>query len=380
MAPKLNGPQLGTNCPNCERLCWVVAPRDAQPFLRTLRCPACGAAVKLDDTQPSNLFFSTGEIIQVDQRALPPPRFAIVVLQPPSDSQCRIKRVLGLPGEQIEFRNGELLVDSKIYTKDMSELLRLAVPVATLQDPIGRWSPEPESRDSASASASGGKQVIRLDTQRPLNWINQKPAPVHPAEVDPECWLQPDSIDDDLAQNAHASYTLQQVDDYGVQFQFAKPIQSECVLEFNYQQHCVRVRLCPQERNAAILASKGLEIQVGTRVEIAGCDGRILLRSDCQASFAREDWREMADQVPGTSAKFHLQCEEPITLLACRIFRDLYLRDDFPRMPRAKEAKRKSLGGYFVIGDNLVCSVDSRNSLGRVPAHAILGRVVESSD
>ncbi len=50
-----------------------------------------------------------------------PERFDVIVLHPPDDPESLyLKRVIGLPGERIDYQNGELLVNHKAINDDFS--------------------------------------------------------------------------------------------------------------------------------------------------------------------------------------------------------------------------------------------------------------------
>lgn len=112
MAPTLNGPHVVATCPQCESVASVGI--DQRP--RESLCQECGAIIPVDD-----LPIVTGDSIWVNRAIFTlrsPQRWEIVVFQCPNDAtQLCVKRVLGLPGERIEFRDGELLVNGERIPK-----------------------------------------------------------------------------------------------------------------------------------------------------------------------------------------------------------------------------------------------------------------------
>ena len=68
-----------------------------------------------------NPTFWEQEIVQVKAHHKPE-RFDVVVLHPPSDpEELYLKRVIGLPEEQISYRKGRLLVNGKVVHDEFSE-------------------------------------------------------------------------------------------------------------------------------------------------------------------------------------------------------------------------------------------------------------------
>ena len=112
MSPALNGPHVVADCPQCD----AVSPIGADQLPLGNLCPACGAVVPVD-----GLPIVAGDSIWVDRAAFTiraPRRWEVVVFQCPNDAtQLCVKRVLGLPGERIAFRDGELFVDGQRVSK-----------------------------------------------------------------------------------------------------------------------------------------------------------------------------------------------------------------------------------------------------------------------
>ena len=61
-----------------------------------------------------NPTFWEQEVVQVRAHRAPQ-RFDVVVLHPPDEpDELYLKRVIGLPGEQIAYKNGELLINGEV--------------------------------------------------------------------------------------------------------------------------------------------------------------------------------------------------------------------------------------------------------------------------
>ncbi len=121
---------------------------------------------------------------------------------------------------------------------------------------------------------------------------------------------------------------------------------------------------------------------MGRRMDIFLVDGRLLVASDVEqreidlSLFVAEGNDGSAGACHGSPAGFWIQPSTRVMeIRRIEVRRDIYLRtthrdgagcEDFGRVP----AKH-----YFVVGDNLPVSVDSRNGLGCVPASRVVGIV-----
>ncbi len=150
MAPKMWGPRLIAACTACQRQHYVAAD-SYKPTLLT-RCPTCGGSCRiLPGVQP-------GEIVSIADPTTPadapPQRLACVAFtlgeEPASAkrtaAQWLVKRVWGLPGERLAFRNGELWIDGVLLQKSLDELEQVAVPVA-------RYDREPSTSRSNNTTS-----------------------------------------------------------------------------------------------------------------------------------------------------------------------------------------------------------------------------------
>jgi signal peptidase I len=165
MAPTLLGYHKRIDCPNCgyQFACGVAVdetnsralssiqragaspddePIDAAPPTdeshgqvpsraegRTATCPNCGYDVRDLDAIPLN----QGDQLLVHKNAFAfhePRRWDVAVFQNPSrPTQAYVKRIVGLPGERFEIRDGDVFVDGKICRKglELQRALRIGV-------------------------------------------------------------------------------------------------------------------------------------------------------------------------------------------------------------------------------------------------------------
>ncbi len=159
------------------------------------RCPNCG-------TELDNLggVARTGDRLLVQKNYYlwrTPKRWEVVVFRNPEEpEQAFVKRVVGLPGESIEIRDGDVYVDGEIARKDdrSQRATRLLVHDSRFQpsDPswFPRWVPRNEGgrkerrweRDGNGFQYRDGSGTLFLAepvTEQPIDWLDYK-------HVDPE--------------------------------------------------------------------------------------------------------------------------------------------------------------------------------------------------
>ena len=152
MAPSLLGYHKQVVCPDCEyEFAFGVAfdrPSMAPSQLAT--CPNCGQG-GIDLTKvPRN----DGDQLLVNKYAYlfgDPNRWEVVVfLNPNNPNQAYVKRVVGLPGETIFVRDGDVYINGRIQRKTMTEQRAIRIPVfdqkfqASDTGWIPRWLTDPE--------------------------------------------------------------------------------------------------------------------------------------------------------------------------------------------------------------------------------------------
>lgn len=127
MAPTLLGLHREMACPNCGA--GFALGMDEQGTPARAICPNCGQ---------ENLDSAAGPERDGDRLLVlkhlydwrPPKRWEVVVFQNPTrPSQAYVKRVVGLPGESVEIRDGDLYIDGEIVRKPLAEQRAMRIPV-----------------------------------------------------------------------------------------------------------------------------------------------------------------------------------------------------------------------------------------------------------
>jgi signal peptidase I len=142
MAPALNGEHFEITCHDCRFrfACGAESP----PTTGQAVCPNCGATNDLTTAAAR-----PGDRVLIDRRSGRFARWQLVVLQAPDDATTLcVKRSVGLPGETVEIRGGDVYVNAEPARRTLDEVLAMAIPVydsrfAAAQAKSRHWRPEP---------------------------------------------------------------------------------------------------------------------------------------------------------------------------------------------------------------------------------------------
>ncbi|MFV0442110.1 MAG: signal peptidase I [Planctomycetaceae bacterium] len=199
MAPSLLGYHRQVCCPACEFRFARGAATEAdshggtatassddrlldETASVTARCPLCGTAVSeqhVPRTEGDQLMVHKHHYDWCD-----PERWEVVVFRNPQlPTQAYVKRVVGLPGETIELRDGDVYVDEVLQRKPLAVQRALRVPIddSTYQpaadDPD--WQPRWQAESSDSLWRTDGRQ-FRFHTPKKqtgaatIDWVHYR--------------------------------------------------------------------------------------------------------------------------------------------------------------------------------------------------------------
>ncbi len=169
MAPSLLGYHKQVVCPDCkfEFAFGVAFDRPTMASSQLATCPNCGqGAIDLSKV-PRN----DGDQLLVSKYAYlfnDPNRWEVVVfLNPNNPNQAYVKRVVGLPGETVYVRDGDVYIDGRLMRKSMAEQRAIRIPVfdqkfqASDVTWIPRWLSDPEWSSGDSVFAFNGARGVR---------------------------------------------------------------------------------------------------------------------------------------------------------------------------------------------------------------------------
>jgi signal peptidase I len=140
MAPSLLGIHRQCACPKCGFPVVVGAPpADVDPVLHwQVRCPNCGQGDLGLENQPDR----PGQWLLVDKNVYEwrsPRRWELVVFRGPNGTPY-VKRVVGLPGETVQIKDGDVYINGELSRRTRDQIARMSFPVYE-QDYFvpGRW-------------------------------------------------------------------------------------------------------------------------------------------------------------------------------------------------------------------------------------------------
>jgi signal peptidase I len=126
MAPGLLGEHYEVDCGDCgfRFVCGVDQP----PAGEVAVCPNCSYAK--NDVTAEHL--QRGERVLIDKVPLmwrSPRRWEVVAFRSPENDELAVKRVVGLPGEKVAIKHGDVYIDGQILRKSLDEQRAMAVLV-----------------------------------------------------------------------------------------------------------------------------------------------------------------------------------------------------------------------------------------------------------
>lgn len=135
-------------------------------------CPNCGFSNNIESLPDLG-----GDRVLIDRSAFQfhePNRWDVVAFRHPYDSaKILIKRVVGLPGESVEIKGGNVYIDGHIQRKSLEQQLALAVPVYDTNcspslelRPISRWKALSEN---SLWKSSNGQFTVSSNVNNPDN-------------------------------------------------------------------------------------------------------------------------------------------------------------------------------------------------------------------
>lgn len=360
----------------------VTAPRSTE-------CPNCRETAIDISGSP----YAEGDQLLVHKNAFqfhPPRRWDIAVFRNPNrPSQAYVKRVVGLPGEDVQIRGGDVWINGRVARKDLEAQRALRIPVYDFScrasgDALAdsRWSPE----TGASGWELVGDRLVFNNSQE--------------AGGGSPAWIRyehrtsgrgPGPVTDRYGYNS--------TDDSrrGV------PVRDLMV--------ALKVRIASGDGRLVVRMTDGVHVfdcqldVAGGRMELTA-DGRPVAEGRGEVDPALLDepflWevslidrqvlvalngRRVLPPVPFHGGEFserelrvpvRLGAEDlQVSVTSLRVFRDVYYRSDAPATVRhgIEEPFRLGEGEYFVLGDNSPVSSDSRCWLrAAVPEHLLLGK------
>ena len=393
MAPNFLGEHFSFQCESCDSD--VVADFAQSKKRSALICPFCGASRTLSSCRENN---SDRVKIEVGNQEIQ--RWDVVAFQV-NDQAAGIKRVVGLPGETIQIRDGNLWLDGQLIQKSIREQKRTRILVhdsKKTSSENANW----QAVDSAGARLEASKhrfanrkfnfdresdnaklQWFQFCNQRNYDHRTDSDSPPVAGEV--QAW----PIEDNYGYNQALTRNLNVVDEIFVAFKFS-PVASRLIAwrfvdasnEYQFAVDIVRNELTISELSksatdratqrfklaAELLGNSEIEVEFSTIDKLAvvlvgGAEvTRFEFKSELISASAEKRTERSNDNaqplfqlgavvVPG---------EEQDPIGRVRIWRDIYYL-----VAQEQRGQSQTLvgspDGFLLLGDNQPVSIDSRH-------------------
>jgi signal peptidase I len=410
MAETLLGEHRNVVCADCGRP-FVVGVDRAAAAPPLAICPNCGCAA--GDFPPS--IDLPGDRLLVDREIFsirPPRRWEIVAFRHPQQADAvLVKRVVGLPGETVEIRDGDVFINGKILRKNLAEQHAVAVLIYDAGcQPTRNPTPPPRWRARREESKTNIKTAWRqidgvfshkTDAKAAaIDWLAYHHGRRLPDESGGVCPTPVTDVggynqsrprreeDVHVVRDLLLSLRLTEIsgdgafciratdgaDTFEAQLQFdgENSRRFRWLIRRNGQQIADSI----EPRTVSAAAAKN-----GLTVEASLVDRQFLLAVEGQTLAAFPYERSKPPLVPPT-VPLAVGIERlGATVRELRVYRDVYYT---PAMAETAE-KSSRVGGvtqtllegeYFVLGDNSVISDDSRTFAGRgaIDSNLLIGK------
>ncbi len=375
-------------CDDCRITCRYDA--EYPPADERVVCPNCG----FENHEPSDVNNRRGDRVLIDRLAYTlrsPRRWETVAFRTPGDqNHLAVKRVIGLPGEVISIRRGDVYADGQRVQKSLDDLRDLAILVndnayrpRADHDLPPRWQAE---------SATNGWHVRRgtlafrpkRDGPSEFDWLTYRHWRCVPG---PAPRTEEYAVLDNYGYNQELSRELRQVTDLMLVCRMRCDWESG---RLAFQICCggdrFRVVLLPGDnegglfRNARRLETFRLPPAAYARyvkIELAVCDGRVLFAID-ELVLTQSPYEPAAGPTEPVSRPIAVSAVGiSLDIRRLQVFRDLYFLD--PSGLGRDWAAPTPLGSdeFFVTGDNAPISEDSRHwPDAGVSRRLLLGKVL----
>ncbi len=382
MAPTFVGSHWTANCDDCSYR-FRFANGEGSGWPVNVVCPNCGhvgiAMENADQQSPQKVQIRPAEKLS---------RWDVVAFQLPDGVQQGIKRIVGLPSENVEVRHGDLFVDGSILRKPLSVQKQLRIPVY----------------DSKYWPASTEKQRLR-PVAMPTGWKRTNSQwHFHPFEANraPDLdWLkyhhwrcfsqngerdQDFPVEDSYGFNQALARNLHKTDDLFFELNFS--VESDSIVGWRYYRGttCHEFLINPKNRRLQWFVSSGEDlvepyvVPLGkmnpdhVNIEFSSFDAQVIVAVNGQTVLDRSG----SPSYPPV-ATYPLEIGgggKGIQIRRLRIWRDVFY---FP-VSADRAQLRGEPDGYLMLGDNVPMSWDSRHwRQGAIGRDEIIGVVLGES-
>ena len=388
MAPHYLGEHWEVHCEDCGFTfrCGVEHPPDGMLAV----CPNCGYAEN-EVVEDERLPGSAVDVVPRDFADEPPRRWEVVAFNEPGEDRVAVKRVVGLPGEKVSIRAGDVFVDGHRAQKSMQEFAALGQLLCdpsyfpkSLDGLPPRWhTAERDSRWESVANEvrPGSYQCLHsTQTATDFDWLAYR----HINATSAADRTQSGRILDNYAYNQGLARGLNAVSDVVIVCGVKISDGGEFAIRLWEGEQPLVVALVPRENIVTLTHGDILLAEAPTSTPLAGgeilnmklgfVDHRVLVEIDDELTLAL-DLDSTSPAIIPSDVSLALACRN----LDAEVQGPMPLRDIYYLNPHHRPVDWEMevpLGEdeYFLLGDNPPNSRDSRH-YGPVTGAARMGTV-----
>ena len=384
MAPGMPGEHFAMNCDDC-RFPFAIDANNT-PKSKLAVCPNCGFAEnsfgKLDPkpSQPVSLA-QPNKIQRWDKVAFENPNRNANAL-PPKD--YLVKRVVGLSGELIQFRDGDVLINGELVAKPASTNSQVSNLIfdslfqpnslpsrLVAESTTTRWVQQNKNWHYANNAVDSTIDWLRYQHIR--GYRHREPRAIT------------ETIEDAYCYNQNVARKLNQVDQIHAELSFHWDADTELLVQvtgsqFNRLDFTLRRSdgklICEIGDDSIEFVSADGNGERAAELTLSNYDGQFVCHLNSKPCFSRKLTAiEATDQNQDKTVSLMIGGRHGnLTLNRLRVFRDVHY---FTKGENGAGIQLDE-DQYFVLGDNSPISVDSR-SVGPIDRSAIFGIVTSES-
>lgn len=389
MAPHFLGQHQQIECEECR---FNIAFDPKSIAAEGLSCPNCGGITQVNERSNSRVV--PADAVTIDPAAAIQ-RWSVVAFKRSDESPAGVKRVIGLPGETVWFDQGNVICQAsgqtRILKKSLSDQLatRVLVHDNRFQASSLRWTAVEVADMNAVLNLDAKLKSLKGDDLKWRKFIAKR-CYTHAARSG---WSP--TLEDNYGFNQVLARQLNPVNEVMLECELPTDPNAEVWLVVAADPQFVVVRFA-RTKNGVVaertfIESPGGEARVisekanvvaGQKVvcQISNIDHQLLVGVNGQVLESLST----ADS-PGSIQPAELLVGARTTAgesnLRIRLWRDLYYfsREPKENLIQRQQSQAKSEAGYFLVGDNVPVSGDSRQWMQpSVPRGQILGRVTKN--
>jgi signal peptidase I len=337
MAPTLRGPHIAVTCGRCGNQFDISADTPTAEA----ECLDCGYAKNSVEGLP----IERGDFLVIDRMAFEgrvPRRWEPVVFRSPEDGELTVKRVVGLPGETVQLREGDVWIDEEVASKSLIEMRALRQLIHEESGDARRWH---ASDERACRWHSGAWHIAARDgAEHGLVYEHRDGA----------------AITSDLAYNAGLTRRVFPVRDVALSTKIRSPGEWHMTVGI--------------DNGAGGQLLWNLEDSGDRLLEVFAFDRRVQVYLD--GHLAGELELDPAASVRLTPRPFSLGVQQSyVELRELKVYSDIYQASAAEQIGSAVPMPPVKLGPgeIYVLGDNEAVSIDSRR-WESVPLRLLVGK------